>query len=55
MEEKSTPENLSSLSQMGDEAFYDFLHDNIAIESHPVNYVNDPGRDCPQNDNVVSV
>ncbi|HWO29956.1 MAG TPA: hypothetical protein VNO32_14275, partial [Candidatus Acidoferrum sp.] len=27
---------------MGDEAFYDFLHENIAIESHPVSYVNDP-------------
>ena len=24
---------------MGDEAFYDFLHENIAIESHPVSYV----------------
>jgi itaconate CoA-transferase len=39
---------------MGDEAFYDFLHDNIAIESHPVNYVNDPAV-IAQNDNVVSV
>ena len=39
---------------MGDEAFYDFLHDNIAIESHPVNYVNDPVV-IAQNDNVVSV
>jgi itaconate CoA-transferase len=39
---------------MGDEAFYDFLHENIAIESHPVNYVNDPGV-IAQNDNVVSV
>jgi itaconate CoA-transferase len=39
---------------MGDEAFYDFLHDNIAIESHPVNYVNDPAV-ISQNDNVVSV
>jgi itaconate CoA-transferase len=39
---------------MGDEAFYDFLHDNIAIESHPVDYVNDPAV-IAQNDNVVSV
>jgi itaconate CoA-transferase len=39
---------------MGDEAFYEFLHDNIAIESHPVNYVNDPVV-IAQNDNVVSV
>ena len=39
---------------MGDEAFYEFLHDNIAIESHPVNYVNDPAV-IAQNDNVVSV
>jgi len=39
---------------MGDEAFYDFLHENIAIESHPVSYVNDPAV-IAQNDNVVSV
>jgi itaconate CoA-transferase len=39
---------------MGDEAFYDFLNDNIAIESHPVDYVNDPAV-IAQNDNVVSV
>jgi itaconate CoA-transferase len=39
---------------MGDEAFYDFMHDNIAIESHPVNYVNDPAV-IAQNDKVVSV
>jgi itaconate CoA-transferase len=39
---------------MGDEPFYDFLHDNIAIESYPVNYVNDPVV-IAQNDNVVSV
>jgi len=39
---------------MGDEPFYDFLHDNIAIESHPVNYVNDPAV-IALNDNVVSV
>ena len=39
---------------MGDEAFYEFLDDHIAIESHPVNYVNDPAV-IAQNDNVVSV
>jgi itaconate CoA-transferase len=39
---------------MGDEAFYDFLNDNIALESHPVNYVNDPAV-IAQNDNVVSI
>jgi itaconate CoA-transferase len=39
---------------MGDEAFYDFLDENIAIESHPVDYVNDPAV-IAQNDNVVSV
>ena len=39
---------------MGDEAFYDFMNDNIAIESHPVNYVNNPAV-IAQNDNVVSV
>jgi acyl-CoA hydrolase len=39
---------------MGDEAFYDFLHDNVALESHPVDYVNDPVV-IAQNDNVVSI
>jgi itaconate CoA-transferase len=39
---------------MGDATFYDFLHDNLAIESHPVSYTNDPGV-IAQNDNVVSV
>jgi itaconate CoA-transferase len=39
---------------MGDEAFYDFLNDNIALESHPVDYVNDPAV-IAQNDNVVSI
>jgi itaconate CoA-transferase len=39
---------------MGDKAFYDFLHDNIALESHPVDYVNNPAV-IAQNDNVVSV
>jgi itaconate CoA-transferase len=39
---------------MGDQSFYDFLHDNLALESYPVNYVNDPAV-IAQNDNVVSV
>jgi itaconate CoA-transferase len=39
---------------MGDEAFYEFLNDNITLESHPVNYVNDPAV-IAQNDNVVSI
>jgi len=39
---------------MGDEAFYNFINDNISLESHPVNYVNDPAV-IAQNDNVVSV
>jgi itaconate CoA-transferase len=39
---------------MGDEAFYEFLNDNITLESHPVNYVNEPAV-IAQNDNVVSI
>jgi acyl-CoA hydrolase len=39
---------------MRDEAFYGFLDDNIAIESRPADYVNDPAV-IAQNDNVVSV
>src|ERR1700759_5866238 len=39
---------------MGDEAFYEFLNDNITLESHPVNYVNDSAV-IAQNDNVVSI
>src|SRR6202162_1368991 len=39
---------------MGDEAFYEFLDDNITLESHPINYVNDPAV-IAQNDNVVSI
>jgi len=39
---------------MGDQSFYDFLHDNLGLESYPVNYVNDPAV-IAQNDNVVSV
>ena len=33
---------------------YDFLHDNPAVESRPVAYVNDP-RIIAQNDNVISI
>jgi itaconate CoA-transferase len=39
---------------MGQKAMYDFLDDNPAVESHPVDYVNDP-HVIAQNDNVVSV
>ncbi|WP_417614119.1 acetyl-CoA hydrolase/transferase family protein [Parasphingorhabdus sp.] len=39
---------------MGDRAFYDFLDDNPALHSEPVNIVNDP-RHISKNDNVVSV
>jgi itaconate CoA-transferase len=39
---------------MGQKAMYDFLHDNPAITSAPVDYVNDP-RIIAQNDNVVSI
>ncbi len=39
---------------MGDKEFYDFLDDNRGVESHPVDYVNDPAV-IARNDNVVSV
>lgn len=39
---------------MGDRAFYDFLDDNPAIHSAPVQVVNDP-RHIAKNDKVVSV
>jgi itaconate CoA-transferase len=39
---------------MGQKAMYDFLDDNPAIESRPVDYVNDPNI-IAQNDNVVSI
>jgi itaconate CoA-transferase len=39
---------------MGDNAMYDFLNDNPAIASAPVDYVNDP-QIIAQNDNVVSI
>ena len=39
---------------MGQEATYDFLDNNPAIKSGPVDYVNDP-RVIAQNDNVISL
>lgn len=39
---------------MGDREMYQFMNDNIALESYPVDYVNDPAV-IAQNDNVVSV
>lgn len=39
---------------MGDSPFYDFMNDNLSLESHPVDYVNDPAI-IAQNDNVVSI
>jgi itaconate CoA-transferase len=39
---------------MGDRAMYRFMNDNLALESHPVNYVNDPAV-IGQNDNMISV
>jgi itaconate CoA-transferase len=39
---------------MGQQAMYDFLNDNPAIASAPVDYVNDP-RIIAQNDNVISI
>ena len=39
---------------MGQKAMYDFLDNNPSVESHPVDYVNDPYV-IAQNDNVVSI
>jgi itaconate CoA-transferase len=39
---------------MGRKAMYDFLNDNLAVESAPVDYVNDP-RVIARNDNVISI
>jgi itaconate CoA-transferase len=39
---------------MGQKSMYDFLNDNPAVESRPVDYVNDP-RIIAQNDNVLSI
>jgi len=39
---------------MGDRAMYRFMNDHLALESHPVNYINDPAV-IAQNDNMISV
>jgi itaconate CoA-transferase len=39
---------------MGQKAMYDFLDNNPAVESHPVDYVNNPNV-IAQNDNFISV
>ncbi|MCB4861237.1 4-hydroxybutyrate--acetyl-CoA CoA transferase [Sphingobium sp. PNB] len=39
---------------MGDQGLYDFLHDNPALEAHPVEHVNAP-HIIAQNDRVISV
>src|SRR6478736_5481447 len=39
---------------MGQKAMYDFLNDNPAVASAPVDYGNDP-RIIAQNDNVISI
>jgi itaconate CoA-transferase len=39
---------------MGQKAMYDFLNDNPAVESAPIDYVNDP-HIIAQNDNVISI
>ncbi|MND66802.1 Propionyl-CoA:succinate CoA transferase [compost metagenome] len=39
---------------MGDHATYDFLHENPALEAHPVDYVNAPSV-IARNDRMVSV
>jgi len=39
---------------MGQKAMYDFLNDNPAVESAPVDYVNDP-RIIARNDHVISI
>ena len=39
---------------MGRKSMYDFINDNPAVESRPVDYINDP-RIIAQNDNVISI
>lgn len=39
---------------MGDRSTYEFLHENPAVEAHPVDYVNDPAV-IARNDRMVSV
>jgi len=52
---KTTDPGLSIFTfAMGDRALYDYIDDNAAIESRPVEYVNDPSV-IARNDRVVSV
>jgi itaconate CoA-transferase len=39
---------------MGQKTMYEFLDNNPAVESHPVDYVNDPGV-ISQNESVISI
>lgn len=39
---------------IGDKNLYDFIHDNMGVESYPVDYTNDP-RIIAQHDNFVSI
>lgn len=39
---------------MGDRSTYEFLHENPALEAHPVDYVNDPAV-IARNDRMISV
>jgi itaconate CoA-transferase len=48
------PEKTVFTFAMGQKAMYDFLDDNPSVESHPVDYVNDP-HIISQNDNVISI
>jgi itaconate CoA-transferase len=48
------PEKTVFTFAMGQKAMYDFLDDNPSVESHPVDYVNDPYI-ISQNDNVISI
>jgi itaconate CoA-transferase len=52
---KATDPGLSIFTfALGDKALYDFIDDNPAVESRPVDYVNDPAV-IARNDKVVSV
>ena len=52
---KTTDPGLSVFTfALGDKALYDFIDDNGAVESRPVDYVNDPAV-IARNDHVVSV
>jgi itaconate CoA-transferase len=48
------PEKTVFTFAMGQKAMYGFLDDNPSVESHPVDYVNDPYI-ISQNDNVISI